>query len=120
MGCKIERIVNPFGFVGARLANGVLKNDTDIGSCSLFPDDSSAPFDLSSMPMSSSEIDLVWDDNNTNSPIFSVERGLDGLSFSQIATTSNLFYNDSGLSDEGHSITIESGLYYLVLAYTVI
>ena len=37
MGCKVERIVNPFGFVGARLANGVLKNDTDIGSCSVFP-----------------------------------------------------------------------------------
>ena len=43
MGCKVERIVNPFGFVGARLANGVLKNDTDIGSCSVFPDPLPAP-----------------------------------------------------------------------------
>ena len=59
-----------------------------------------APSNLSASTVSSSAIDLAWDDNSTDEDGFEVERSADGTNFSQIATVgSNVAsYSDSGLS----------------------
>lgn len=56
--------------------------------------------DLSATAVSSSEIDLSWDNNDPNSQAFEIDESTDGLTWQAAATTSNattLSYRDIGL-----------------------
>jgi titin len=59
-----------------------------------------APSDLSATAVSSSQIDLNWQDNSDDETGFEIERSLDGISFSKIAEVgANVAsYSDIGLS----------------------
>lgn len=59
-----------------------------------------APGNLTAIAISSSEIDLAWSDNSTDETGFSIERSLDGSSFSLLTTLTagTTSYSDSGLT----------------------
>jgi len=71
-----------------------------------------APTNLDATAVSSSGIDLTWQDNSDNEIGFKIERGLDGQSFSQVDTVgANVTsYEDTGLNEE-------TTYYYRVRAY---
>lgn len=60
----------------------------------------SAPSGLSATTISSSQIDLNWTDNSNNEEGFRIERGTDGINYTEIATvTANItVFSNSGLS----------------------
>jgi FtsP/CotA-like multicopper oxidase with cupredoxin domain len=61
-----------------------------------------APSDLSATAASSSAIDLSWNDNANDETGFNIERSLDGISFSSLASVGAdvVSYSDTGLSPE--------------------
>ena len=72
----------------------------------------SAPSGLSAVPASSSQINLSWTDNASNESGFHIERSLDNLVFTQIATAAA---NQSTYSDSG--LVVATTYYYRVRAY---
>ena len=118
MGCKVERIANPFGFVGARLANGVDKNDTDIGSCSVFPDPQTltAPFNLNSTVISATSIDLDWEYVVESGLVASlqIEISEDNIIWSNLA---NVNFNDTTYPATG--LTPITTYYFRIYAVAV-
>ena len=72
-----------------------------------------APTSLSASAISSSQIDLSWDDNATDETAYLVERSLDGVTgWQQIATVQA---NSTAYSDTALSCSVE--YYYRVQAY---
>jgi hypothetical protein len=71
-----------------------------------------APDNLSANAVSSSQINLSWNDNSADETGFDVERSLDGVNFTLLTTTGadTTSYSDTGLAES----TI---YYYRVLAY---
>jgi len=59
------------------------------------------PSNLTATAISSSEIDLAWQDNSVDEQGFRIERSLDGFSFSEIATVGPnvTTYKDTGLTE---------------------
>jgi hypothetical protein len=116
MGCKVNQKINPFGFVGARLANGVLKNDTDIGFCSVFPAPLPAPSGALATAISSSEIQVTWVFSGDISKVsqFQIDRSLDGVdwAFGGITPSNTLVFNDTGR-------TPETTYFYRVIAIAI-
>lgn len=116
MGCKVNQKINPFGFVGARLANGVLKNDTDIEFCSVFPSPLPAPIGVTATIISSSEIDVSWIFTGDISKVsqFQIDRSLDGVdwAFGGITPSNTLVFNDTGR-------TPETTYFYRVIAIAI-
>jgi fibronectin type 3 domain-containing protein len=78
-----------------------------------------APADPSSLTAFSSGSDVVlgWTDNSTNEDLFSIERGTDGVSFSQIATTTLNLTGSTAYTDVGAG---SGSYYYRVRAYNLI
>ena len=70
-----------------------------------------APSGLSASSYSSSQIRLYWSNNSNNEDGFKVERKPYGGSWTQITTTTNTYYYDSGLNPN-------TKYYYRVRAYT--
>ena len=66
------------------------------------PRSPAAPTNLTAHAVSSTEIDLAWQDNSTNEAGFRIERSLDGASFSEIGqTASNVTtFNNTGLTPQ--------------------
>jgi hypothetical protein len=56
-----------------------------------------APSNLRVVASTSSEIDLIWNGNSYNETAFQVERSLDGTTFTVLATTTALSFQDVGL-----------------------
>ncbi|HSF14549.1 MAG TPA: fibronectin type III domain-containing protein [Vicinamibacteria bacterium] len=71
-----------------------------------------APSGLGAIAVSSSRIDLSWTDNATNEAGYKVERGTDGVSFSQVAV---LGANATTYSNT--NLVAETTYYYRVRAY---
>src|SRR6266436_2279722 len=71
-----------------------------------------APTNLAASAVSSSEIDLSWQDNSTNETAFKVQRSLNGSSFSEIAS---LGANVTSYSDTG--LAASTKYYYRVRSY---
>jgi hypothetical protein len=72
-----------------------------------------APTNLSATAASQTQINLSWTDNSSNETGFKIERGTDGISFSQIATVGanvTTYQNTTGLS-------ANTTYYYRVRAY---
>jgi titin len=109
-GYKIERSTDGVNFtqIAARSANSTTFSNTGLVANSTYhyrvraydgPNDSAysnvvaattqavagAPTNLGAVAISSSRIVLSWTDNGTNEAGFKVERGIDGVSFTQIA-----------------------------------
>ena len=63
-------------------------------------DPPAAPSSLVALSAGTTQIDLSWNDNSNNESGFKIERSLDGVNFSQIATTGSntTTYSDSGLA----------------------
>lgn len=59
-----------------------------------------APSNLSATTVSSSAIDLAWADNSNNEASFNIERSLDGVNFSPLASVGadSVSYRDAGLT----------------------
>jgi Abnormal spindle-like microcephaly-assoc'd, ASPM-SPD-2-Hydin/Fibronectin type III domain len=76
------------------------------------PQTPAAPTNLVATAVSSTEIDLTWQDNSTNEQGFRVERSLNGTTFTEIATLGpNVHsYNDQGL-------TPNTTYFYRVIAF---
>ena len=72
----------------------------------------SAPSALTSVAVSSEQIDLTWQDNSDNEDGFKIERSLDGVSFEEIATivANTATYSDTGLNSG-------TTYYYRICAY---
>ncbi|HJQ25056.1 MAG TPA: choice-of-anchor D domain-containing protein [Blastocatellia bacterium] len=66
------------------------------------PKTPAAPTNLVAKAVSSTEIDLTWQDNATDEQGFRIERSLDGQNFTEIATVGPNVqsYNDTGLTPE--------------------
>jgi FtsP/CotA-like multicopper oxidase with cupredoxin domain len=64
------------------------------------PTGPAAPTGLTATAVTSDQIDLSWTDNSSDEDWFSIERSLDGSSFSGIATVAlnDVSYSDTGLS----------------------
>ena len=73
-----------------------------------------APSNLNAVAVSTTQIDLVWQDNAGNETGFKVERSPDGITFSEIA---NMPYNSVSYSDTG--LPEGTTHYYRVRAYKV-
>ena len=71
-----------------------------------------APDNLSASAVSSSQINLNWNDNSADETGFDIERSLDGIDFTLITTTGadTTSYSDTGLA-------ASTDYYYRVLAY---
>lgn len=71
-----------------------------------------APSGLAATPLSSSQIKLDWTDNASNETGFKIERSLNGVSYTQIATVGAnvVTYTDTGLSPS-------TTYYYRIRAY---
>lgn len=71
-----------------------------------------SPRNLITTAISTSEIELVWEDRSTNETGFKIERSIDGVAFSQIAAVSAdiTTYTNNGL-------TKASKYFYRVIAY---
>jgi hypothetical protein len=72
-----------------------------------------APTNLSATAVSQTQINLSWTDNSSNETGFKIERGTDGINFSQIATVGanvTTYQNTTGLS-------ANTTYYYRVRAY---
>ena len=99
---------------GALAAGSLLVNDAPAGYyyaistntpgqinllVTLPPPPPAAPGGLTATTVSSAQIDLAWADNATNESSFGIERSLNNVSFSQIATTgaNATAYSDTGL-----------------------
>ncbi len=80
------------------------------GGLSLAP---TAPTVLGAVASSSSQIDLTWTDNATNETGYKVERGTDGLSFTEVI--GNLPADSTSYSSTG--LTASTQYYYRVRAY---
>ena len=76
------------------------------------PPPPSAPTGLNATAMSESQIKLLWVDHSLNENGFKVERGVDGVHFTEIATVdaNTTSYNDAGL-------TVAVTYYYRVRAF---
>lgn len=74
----------------------------------------SAPSDLSAIAVSSSQINLNWQDNSSNENGFSIERSTNGVNFSEITEVGSgvTSYSDTGLSEN-------TTYYYRVRAFYV-
>ena len=79
----------------------------DVGDFTLtlvptIPKTPAAPTNLVAHAVSSTEIDLTWQDNATDEQGFRIERSLDGQNFEEIATVGPNVqsYNDTGLTQE--------------------
>ncbi|HTL73742.1 MAG TPA: LamG-like jellyroll fold domain-containing protein [bacterium] len=99
---------------GALTAGSLLVNDAPAGYyyaistntpgqvnllVTLPPPPPAAPSSLAATTISSSQINLTWSDNSTNESSFLIERSLNNVNFSQIATTGAdaTAYSDTGL-----------------------
>ncbi|MEW5766299.1 MAG: Ig-like domain-containing protein [bacterium] len=71
-----------------------------------------APTNLSAQAASSSQINLAWQDNSTDENGFKIERSLEGINFTQIATAPA---NSTSYADQG--LTKTTTYYYRVRAY---
>ncbi len=72
----------------------------------------SAPSGLSAATASSNQINLAWTDNSSNESGFQIERSLDNVVFTQIATAAA---NQTTYSDQG--LVVASTYFYRVRAY---
>ena len=72
--------------------------------------DPAAPTKLSATAVSGSQINLAWTDNASNESSYQVQRSLDGVSFSTVATlaANSTSYSDTGLS-AGDSVLLPGG-----------
>ncbi len=136
-GFKIERSTDGVNFsqIGTQIANGTTYSNTNLSAGATYhyrlraydgPNDSAysnvasattqataaAPTNLSAAAVSSSRIVLSWTDNATNEAGFKVERGTDGVVFSQIAL---LGANATTFSNM--SLVADTTYYYRVRAY---
>ena len=84
-----------------RGANGALGPGGGFGSKPAVPGGPipAAPTALSATTASDTQIDLAWTDNSADETSFKVERSLDGVSFSQVASlpANTVAYSDMGL-----------------------
>ncbi|MDD5194775.1 MAG: fibronectin type III domain-containing protein [Candidatus Omnitrophica bacterium] len=89
--------------------NSTYSNTASASTAQVFPQ---APSNLQATAVSSSQINLNWQDNSNNEAGFKIERSLSSSSgFSQIASVSNISsYSNTGLN-------ASTTYYYKVLAY---
>jgi alpha-tubulin suppressor-like RCC1 family protein len=85
--------------LGAKSCTGRNSKKTKTGSSNIPVFTINAPSNLSATAVSFSQIDLSWTDNSNNEDGFSIERSLDGITYTQLTTisTGTASYSDSGL-----------------------
>jgi len=114
-GSVIVRVVDTDQTAGHNEANTVYVDQLyiQVGNPSTEPPNGN-PSGLSANAVSSSRIDLSWNDGSTNESGFIVKRSLDGVSWSQVADlpADSTSYSDSGLAGD-------TTYYYRVSAYNL-
>ena len=91
--------------ISAQLAGGESANSSEVfASTSIL-----APTGLTATPVSISEIDLSWTSGGAGATLYKIERSADGLTYTQIATTTGTSYANSNL-------TVATKYYYRVRA----
>lgn len=101
---------------GVTIANISAASDTMTADFGAVPSAPQTPSDLSANAISSTEINLIWNDNANNEEGFIVERSLDQSNWTIIANSlsaNTQSYNDTGL-------TASTTYYYRVMAYNSI
>ena len=71
-----------------------------------------APSSVTATPISSNRVDVRWVDNSTDEIGFKIERSLDGITFTQIATV-----GANGKTYSSLNLTADTHYYYRVRAY---
>jgi hypothetical protein len=114
-GSVIVRVIDSNQATGSRELNTVFVDHLyiQVGTPSTEPPNGD-PSGLTSSLVSSSRIDLIWTDGSTNESGFTVDRSLDGSSWSEIADlpAGSESYSDTGLDPETH-------YFYRVRAYNL-
>jgi titin len=92
--------------------NSAYSNEDSATTGDVTDDTPDKPSDLEAKAVSSSRIELTWDDNSTNETGFKIERKKSGGSYTQIATVGR---NDTTYTNTG--LSRDTKYYYRVRAY---